>query len=396
MEDYNKIEIQKLSTSAQEKRYLLVCNEQYYEANYPIVELLTDLQHYPTQEEAISSYISKKEGKYTHEQVTHIITKFIIPLFSNNTEKKRTFLYERGLFSVAAIDKFSDTFYFLFKKVYMLSFLTLTLLLDMHFFLFSEDLLKLNSRIDVYTAIGLLIFMLFSSFFHEVGHASACKYYGIKHGGIGFGLYLNFPVLYTDVTEVWRLGRRQRCIVNIAGVYFQCFCLSVLLIFYQFTGNDMIRYIILIINFGFIITLNPFFKFDGYWIASDLLGVPNLRQRSKELFGYLYKRIRKQSITKRPYLLQINKLEKYCLLAYSVLVNLFMGYYFLYIIPRFITNFVQSFPDEVHQLVLYLSHNMTPPFALLRSIGMQILFLSLLVYLFIRTICSLKKYATHR
>lgn len=385
MEDFNKIEIQKLSVSTQEKRYLLSCDGRYFEANYPVIELLQTLQVYTTQEEAISSYLSEKGGKYTYAQVTHVITRFILPLLSSRTEKKRVFLYEKELFSVTAIDRFSDIFRFLFRKMYMLPFLLLTLLVDIYFFVTSDNLLQLDGHIDVYTTIGVLVFMLLSSFFHEVGHASACKYFGVKHGGIGLGLYLNFPVLYTDVTGVWKLDRSQRCLVNIAGLYFQCFFLFTLLILYLFTEYSIFKYMILIINFGFIITLNPFFKFDGYWIVSDLLGVPNLRERSKELFGYLYKRVwKKTSFIKKPYLLQINKIEKYGLLIYSVLVNLFMGCYFFYIIPRFIIKFVNSFPDEINQLILYISNNMTPPFALIRNIGMQILFLGLLVYMFIK------------
>lgn len=38
-----------------------------------------------------------------------------------------------------------------------------------------------------YYETGLLLFILASSFFHELGHASACKYFGLRHGGIGFG-----------------------------------------------------------------------------------------------------------------------------------------------------------------------------------------------------------------
>lgn len=96
--------------------------------------------------------------------------------------------------------------------------------------------------------VGLLVFMLASSFFHELGHASACKYFGVRHGGIGFGLYLNFPVLYTDVTEVWKLNRAQRCVVNLAGVYFQSYWLIALLTAFLLTGNDILRYLILIID----------------------------------------------------------------------------------------------------------------------------------------------------
>lgn len=236
--------------------------------------------------------------------------------------------------------------------------------------------------------------MLTSSFFHELGHASACKHFGMRHGGIGLGLYLNFPVLYTDVTEVWKLDRKQRCVVNIAGVYFQCFFLIVLLAGFFVTESNILYYMILIMNLGFAMTMNPFFKFDGYWIASDLLGVPNLRKRSLELLGYLYRCVCRKPIAEKPYLLQIRPLEKYGLLVYSVVVNIFMGLYFCYIIPMFIYRFVQTFPNAVNELILYLSNRMTPPFVLIRNISMQLIFLTLIIYLLYKTINSLtKKYA---
>ena len=213
----------------------------------------------------------------------------------------------------------------------------------------------------------------------------------MRHGGVGFGLYLNFPVLYTDVTEVWKLGRKQRLVVNIAGVYFQSICLTGLLVAFFCTGNDILRYLILIMNFGFVMTLNPFFKFDGYWIMSDLLGVPNLRSRSKELLAYVYKRIRRRPVDKVPYLLQIRTAEKWGLLVYSLVVNVFMAFYFFYVIPSFLYRFVCSFPAEVEELVMYLSNGLTPPFALLRNIGMQLMFLALLGYFFTKLFLSLKR-----
>lgn len=143
-------------------------------------------------------------------------------------------------------------------------------------------------------------------------------------------------------------------------------------------------------------TLNPFFKFDGYWIASDLLGVPNLRARSKELLGYWYKRMRKQPITQEPYLLKISPAAKYGLLIYSIVVNLFMGFYFFYIIPNFLYRFISTFPDAVNELILYLSNGMTPPFALLRNMGSQLLFMALIGYLFWNMIRPLIKRYVHQ
>lgn len=390
MNKYSKIIIQPLASSTKGNRYLLACNDQYYEADYPIVELLTELNGHSLEEEAISSYVKKKDGKYTSEQVQQIINNFITPLFSVK-KKKHTFLYEKELFRATTIDKFSDTFRFLFNKKYMLVVFTITLVLNTYFYLMTNDLLSFNNKVNIYMAIGILVFMLFSSFFHELGHASACKYFGVRHGGIGFGLYLNFPVLYTNVTEVWKLNRTQRSIVNIAGVYFQCYWLIILLVGFLLTGNDMLRYLILITNMGILMTLNPFFKFDGYWLASDLLGVPNLRTRSMELINYCYKHISKHPIITRPYLLQIRPVEKYGLFVYSFVVNLFMGFYFFYIIPSFLYRFVNKFPDAVNELILYLSNGMTPPFLLLRNIGTQLLFLILIGYLFWKLIHPLIK-----
>lgn len=379
---------QKLSSSTQEQRVLLSCGGQYYEASPAIAELVETLQRHATEEEAIAAYTEKKAGKYTPEQVRLIIDKFITPLFTPKPPK-RSFLYEKELFSAAAVDRFSDAFRFLFNRWYMLAVFLVAAALDAWFFLRTPDLLLFNNKVNIYLVVGLFVFMLASSFFHELGHASACKHFGVRHGGIGFGLYLNFPVLYTNVTEVWKLDRTQRCVVNLAGVYFQSYWLIILLVAFLMTGNDIVRYLILVMNLGFVITLNPFFKFDGYWLASDLLGVPNLRQRSLELLGYVWKKLWKRPEGKRPYLLQIRPLERYGLLVYSVTVNLFMGFYFVYVIPTFLYRFVQTFPDAVNELILYLSNRMMPPFALLRNIGMQLVFLGLIGYLVYRSVIPL-------
>ena len=394
MKPYSDIIIHhRFSSSVQKQSYLLSCNGQYYEASFAIVELVEELQRHEKEEAAIGAYVQKKKGKYTPTQVREVIEKFIVPIF-RVVPKKRSFLYEKKLFSAGAIDRFSDTFRFLFHKAYIAVILAGMLTLNVWFFLTTPDLLLFNNKVNFYMVVGLLVFMLASSFFHELGHASACKYFGVRHGGIGFGLYLNFPVLYTDVTEVWKLKRAQRCVVNLAGVYFQSYWLIALLVAFFVTENDILRYLILIMNLGFAMTLNPFFKFDGYWIASDLLGVSNLRQRSLELFGYLYRLVSRKPISKKPYLLQLCPLEKYGLLAYSIVVNAFMGFYFCYVIPMYLYRFVKIFPDAVNELILYLSNRMVPPFALLRNISIQLIFLVLIGYLTYRTVTAFtKRYA---
>lgn len=391
MEHYKQIHIQPLASASVQKRFLLVCNGRHYEAGTPMVDLIRCLQQEATREKAVAAFIEKQKGVFSYAQVEDVITRLIQPMFADDAKpRKRTFLYERELFSASVIDRFSDACSFLFRKTVMFPLMIAVLAADICFFCITDNLLTFNGSANAYMVIGMLIFMVASSLFHELGHASACKHFGIRHGGIGFGLYLNFPVLYTDVTEVWRLRRADRCIVNLAGVYFQMYILLALLALFYVIGSDTVRYMILTLNLGFIMTLNPFFKFDGYWIASDVLGIPNLRNRSKELLNYLYSRIRGRAESERPYLLQTNRLGRYGLLVYTVVVNLFMGYYFFYILPKFMVNFVASFPDEIHQLVLYLSNGMAPSFALLRNIFMQLVLLGLVGFMLYNVIRKLK------
>lgn len=391
MERYKQIHIQPLASASVKERFLLVYNGRHYEAGAPVVDLIRCLQQENTQEEAVVAFVEKKKGMFSCAQVEDVITRLIQPMFADGEKsRKRTFLYERELFSASAIDRFSDTCRLMFRKEVMLPLMAAVLAADVWFFCSTDNLLTFNGSANAYMVVGLLVFMVVSSLFHELGHASACKHFGIRHGGIGFGLYLNFPVLYTDVTEVWRLRRADRCIVNLAGVYFQMYILLALLALFYVTGSDTVRYMILTLNLGFIMTLNPFFKFDGYWIASDVLGIPNLRSRSKELLGYVYRRMRGRAADETPYLLQTNRLGRYGLLVYAVVVNLFMGYYFFYILPKFMVDFVASFPDEIHQLVLYLSNGMAPSFALLRNIFMQLVLLGLVGFMLYNVIRKLK------
>ena len=56
--------------------------------------------------------------------------------------------------------------------------------------------------------------------FHEIGHASACRFGGARPGVMGVGVYLVWPAFYCDVTEAYRLDRRGRLRTDLGGVYF--------------------------------------------------------------------------------------------------------------------------------------------------------------------------------
>jgi len=124
--------------------------------------------------------------------------------------------------------------------------------------------------------------LLFSIFLHELGHVAACQRWHCPHGPLGFGLYFSMPIFYVDVTQAWRLSRHQRAVVDLGGVYIQMLCVPLALLLYWWTGNA--TYLIVIITIDMLVLYNfePFMKLDGYWLLSDLTGVPNLHSRTQE------------------------------------------------------------------------------------------------------------------
>ena len=138
----------------------------------------------------------------------------------------------------------------------------------------------------VTAAVGL------SFVFHELGHSSAALLFNVRVRRIGIGLYWIFPVLFSDVTAVWSLARRQRLLVDVGGIYFQALACIPLLLFGMLTGDPGWRTAaacgIAVNTLTVVTNLNPLLRYDGYWMYSDLSGIPNLRKQSTALMHTLY------------------------------------------------------------------------------------------------------------
>lgn len=146
------------------------------------------------------------------------------------------------------------------------------------------------SNIQYFYPLGFVIMFL-----HELGHAASAHLFGIKTKKIGFGLYMIFPVMFADVTGVWKLSSMKRVIINLGGIYLQLI-INLALIYWIYHSPDLnttiiIRYLITVNVAMIIINVNPFFKFDGYWVYSDLFNLPNLRQQSQAYMAWLVKRV---------------------------------------------------------------------------------------------------------
>ncbi len=124
--------------------------------------------------------------------------------------------------------------------------------------------------------LGLVII---SAAFHECGHATACRYGGARPGKMGVGLYLVWPAFYTDVTDAYRLNKAGRLRTDLGGVYFNAIFILLTAGAYFATGFEPLLLIIPIQHAEILHQFLPVVRLDGYYIVSDLAGVPDMFQR---------------------------------------------------------------------------------------------------------------------
>ena len=125
----------------------------------------------------------------------------------------------------------------------------------------------------------VLAMVLVSAAFHECGHVSACRYGGARPGKMGFGLYLVWPALYSTVTDSYRLSRRGRLRTDLGGVYFNAVFIVGMDVAYLITGSPWLLVAIVLMHIETMMQFLPVIRMDGYYILSDLIGVPDLFSR---------------------------------------------------------------------------------------------------------------------
>jgi putative peptide zinc metalloprotease protein len=112
--------------------------------------------------------------------------------------------------------------------------------------------------------------------FHELGHATAGRYGGAEPGVIGVGIYLIWPAFFSDLTDSYRLGRRGRLRADLGGVYFNVVFMLLAGGFYAVTGLHWLVLLIVLQHVAVAQQFLPFLRLDGYYLVSDLAGVPDL------------------------------------------------------------------------------------------------------------------------
>ncbi len=123
---------------------------------------------------------------------------------------------------------------------------------------------------------------------HETAHGLACKHYGGTIGSAGITFLFFMPLAYVDVTSSWRCRSKwQRIVTAAAGIYAELCVASMATIVWANSSPGVVQTMALNIALTagvstLVFNANPLVRFDGYFILSDLLDIPNLYSFSQQ------------------------------------------------------------------------------------------------------------------
>lgn len=155
------------------------------------------------------------------------------------------------------------------------------------------------STVSGWLAIGIALSL--AKVLHEFGHAFTAHRYGCRVPTMGVAFLVLWPVLYTDTNEAWKLPeKRQRLAIASAGMLSELALAAFATLAWSFLPDGPLRAgVFLLATTTWIMTLainaSPFMRFDGYFLLSDWLDMPNLHGRSfalgrwwlrEKLFGW--------------------------------------------------------------------------------------------------------------
>lgn len=346
-------------TALAEKSYVLCIGKKRFEISEGIYQIIKLIDGKRTLSEIANEYSAIRNKTYSTKDVYAVIHSFLVPYGilenANADENAQTtsssyFYFQYPILRQHVVQVISNVLKFFYHTKILIFILFFSFLFFFYFYFFVFQIIDFTIYDISFrdTIITLTIFGILG-IFHEFGHSSACAYYGASPGEIGVGLYLRYPVLYSDVTDAWRLPRTQRAMVDFGGIYFQLIFIPILFMLYLTTSSSVFLYVILL-NYGSaLFNLNPIFRFDGYWLFSDMAGVPNLRKRSLEILKYFAKRfVLRQKEVAEPVFLRISGKIKSFLFLYGIVSTSFFILFF-YKIFFFLPDLVTNYPGLVHK-----------------------------------------------
>ncbi|ROP58369.1 putative peptide zinc metalloprotease protein [Enterobacter sp. BIGb0383] len=172
-------------------------------------------------------------------------------------------------------------------------------------FLVSRDWPRYRSSFPhLFSIEGMLAFgcaLIFAKFIHELGHAYMAKKAGCRVQSMGVAFIVMFPMLYTDVSDAWRVSdHRARVLIGAGGILAEMLLATLALLAWSLLPEGPLHSAAFLLSSAtwittVIVNVNPLMRFDGYFMLSDAWRIDNLQGRAwalcrwhlrEKLFGY--------------------------------------------------------------------------------------------------------------
>jgi putative peptide zinc metalloprotease protein len=128
---------------------------------------------------------------------------------------------------------------------------------------------------------------------HELGHGMAVKANGGESHETGITLLLFMPVPYINASASWAFrDKRRRALVGAAGILVEVFLAALGLFVWLLSEPGIVHEVafntMLISGVSTLLfNGNPLLRYDGYYVLSDLIEIPNLASRASQFYLYL-------------------------------------------------------------------------------------------------------------
>ncbi len=160
-----------------------------------------------------------------------------------------------------------------------------------------QEMPDIKSLFTLQNMIVLTLSVAVVKAIHETGHALTCHHNGGECHELGILMILFFPMLYCDVSDSWTMNDRwKRIAVSSAGILAElgiaALCGLLWMCSYPGTLHSFFLNMMILCSANTVLVNgNPLLRYDGYYVLSDLLQIPNLAMESRQAASSFAQRI---------------------------------------------------------------------------------------------------------
>lgn len=129
---------------------------------------------------------------------------------------------------------------------------------------------------------------------HEFAHAYTAKKFGLSVPEMGIAFLVFFPCLYCNTTDAWQLAdSRRRILISAAGILAEGALATIATYVWYFSQPGLLNSLAFyLMTVSFVSTIlfnaNPLMRFDGYFLLTDIIGMPNLANNSLKHLKFMF------------------------------------------------------------------------------------------------------------